>query len=121
MSRARRRRSGIVVHDGLAGERAPDAAIRAGRVQIVVKDEDGRRRSYGRLVARRQAGDYLVALTVDEARGMDWIIATDLDSRRQAIFGFRAGRGEAALDVFRGVTAAELDRRLDGALDVPPI
>jgi hypothetical protein len=98
------------VHAASLGEYAPDAAVRAGRVEVVLVDEAGRRESYGRLVGRRRVGGYLVQLADDVVGGMWWVVAARVDPPRQVFIGFvRRRRADAAL-VFDHVTEVELDR-----------
>jgi hypothetical protein len=93
-------------------EYAPDAAVRGQRVEVVLVDETGRRKSYGRLVARRHAGGYLVELADDVAGAMWWILAVRVTPPRQVLVGFRRGRRSDARYLFDHVTEHELDRGL---------
>ena len=99
------------VHAASLGEYAPPAAVREGRVEVVlVDDETGRQESYGRLVKRRHVGSYLVQLADDVLRGMWWIIAVRVDPPRQVFIGLRHGRRVDAEHAFDHITEAELDR-----------
>lgn len=97
------------VHGASLGEYAPDAAVREGRVEVVLVDEDGRK-SYGRLIARSHVGGYLVELADDAARGMWWVVAVRIDPPRQVLIGFRRGRRADARHAFDHLTEVELDR-----------
>jgi hypothetical protein len=98
------------VHAASLGEYAPDAAVLEGRVEVVLKDEDGRRKSYGRLVARRYVGDFLVELADDASQGMWWVVAVRVDPPRQVLIGFRRGRQADARHTFDHASEIELDR-----------
>lgn len=98
------------VHAASLGEYAPDTAVHAGRVEVMLVNEDGRRESYGRLVSRRSAGSYLVQLTDDAVRGMQWVVATRVEPPRMVFIGFRRGRSADATGVFDHLTEAELDQ-----------
>lgn len=97
-------------HAASLGEYAPPAAVREGRVEVVLIDETGRRESYGCLVKRRRVGGYLVELADDVLRGMWWVVAVRVAPARQVLVGFRRGRRMDAGHVFDHVTEAELDR-----------
>ncbi len=101
------------VHAASLGEYAPDAAVREGRVEVVLVNEDGRRESYGRLVGRRRVGGYLVQLANDVAGGMWWVVAVRVSPPRQVLIGFVRRRRADAAHVFDHVTEAGLDRGAD--------
>ena len=103
-------RTSTRVHAASRGEYAPAAAVRGGRVEVVLVNERGRRESYGRLVERRRVGGYLVQLTDDVLRGMWWIIGVRVGAPRQVFIGFRHSRRADAEHVFSHVTEGELDR-----------
>lgn len=101
------------IHLASLGEYAPDGAVRDGRVEVVLRDETGRRESYGRLVQRRRVGAYLVQLADDTSRGMWWVVGVRLDPSRQVIVGFRHGRRSDARRLFDHVTEREIERGPD--------
>ena len=111
--KARSARRFTRVHAASRGEYAPDVAVREGRVEVVLRDETGRRESYGRLVQRRRVGGYLVQLAADTSRGMWWVVGVRLDPPRQVLAGFRRGRRADARHLFDHVTEDELDQGLD--------
>ena len=101
------------VHAASRSEYAPDAAVREGRVEVVLVDDAGRRQGYGRLVRRRRVGGYLVQLADDVAGGMWWVVAARVDPPRQVFIGFVRRRRADAAHVFDHVTEAGLDRGAD--------
>lgn len=106
----RQTRGTTKIHAASLGEYAPAAAVRGGRVEVVLVNEDGRRESYGRLVRRRRVGGYLVQLADDTVRGMWWIVAVRLEPPRQIFMGLRRSRQADARAMFANVTETELDR-----------
>lgn len=109
----RQTRGSTKIHAASLGEYAPAAAVREGRVEVVLVDEAGRRESYGRLVRRRRVGGYLVQLAEDSARGMWWIVAVRLNPPRQILIGLRRSRRADARAMFANVTETELDGGAD--------
>ena len=105
------------IHSASLGAYASDAAVREKRVEVVLVDENGRRVSYGRLVARRHVGGYLVEFTDDDTGGMWWIVAVRVDPPRHVLIGFRHGRRAEARRTFEHVTKDELDQ---GSCDQKP-
>ena len=100
----------IRVHAASLGVFASSAAVREGRVEVVLVDAKGRRESYGRLVARRRVGSYLVQLADDVPHGMWWVLGIRVEPPRQVFMGFRHGRRVDAEQVFIHLTEEELDQ-----------
>lgn len=96
-----------------AGERAPEKAIREGRVELVLLNADGTADSYGFVVRRRTEGKYLVELTRDRDR---WcVVAAGGDQILVAEFHDAGGEERDAARMFSQVT----ERQIDGALRSP--
>ena len=110
-------RESTKIYAASLGKFAPDVAVREGRVEVVLVNETGQRQSYGRLVARRQVGGYLVQLADDSTRGMWWVVAVSLTPPRNILVGFRQGRRTDARSFFESVTEDDLHRGTHGLPD----